>query len=168
LDSKIALDKTVKTAGMDVLSTHGSPGRVTLLGINGFPVELSAPIALSTNSERFLVASCSTACDAAAMQRLADRTGKIVGGYLHPVSFNEGTDFLTAIKWTWQEVDIVDDLGRINTVQRLLPQMAGEGGRMSVVPVWFVPQEAAAAFYQELRAAGYAVQQSEYLKDVIE
>jgi hypothetical protein len=39
---------------------------------------------------------------------------------------------------------------------------------MSVVPVWFVPQEAAAAFYQELRAAGYAVQQSEYLKDVIE
>ena len=37
---------------------------------------------------------------------------------------------------------------------------------MSVAPVWFVPQEAAAQFYQELRAAGYALQQLEYAKDI--
>ncbi len=44
--------------------------------------------------------------------------------------------------------------------------MVGEGVRMSVAPVWFVPQEAAAQFYQELRAAGYALQQVEYAKDI--
>ena len=123
---------------------------------------------MSTNGERFLVASCSTACDAAAMQRLADRTNKIVGGFEHPVGFLEGTDFLTALKFTWQEVDIVDDLGRIQTVQRLMPQMAGEGARMSVAPVWFVPQEAAAQLYQELRTAATALQQVEYAKDITE
>ncbi len=90
---KIAVANPAKTAGMDVLSTHGGPGRITLFGLNGAPVELSAPFALSTNGERFLVAACSTACDAAAMQRLADRTNKIVGGFQHPVGFLEGTDF---------------------------------------------------------------------------
>ena len=73
---------------MDVLSTHGGPGGIILFGLNGAPVELSAPFALSTNGERFLVAACSTACDAAAMQRLADRTNKIVGGFQHPVGFS--------------------------------------------------------------------------------
>ena len=70
------------------------------------------------------------------------------------------------MKFAWQELDRVDDLGHIHTVQRLMPQMVGEGARMSVAPVWFVPQEAAAQFYQELRAAGYALQQVEYAKDI--
>ena len=55
MDSKIAIKNPVTTAGMDVLSTHGSKGRVTLFGVGGVPVELTAPFALSTDAERFLV-----------------------------------------------------------------------------------------------------------------
>ena len=57
---------------------------------------------------------------------------------------------------------MADDLGRISTAQKPWPD-----GTM-VVPVWFVPQEAAAQLYQQLRIGGYSLQQAEDVRDIIE
>ena len=104
------------------------------------------------NREHFLFATCLTASDAAAMQRLANTTNKTVGGFEHLTSFDEGTDFLTANKWLSREV----------------PELAEGGGHVTVAPVWFVPDQQAAQYYQMLRVGGYGMQQSEHVKDLVE
>jgi RHS repeat-associated protein len=163
-DPKIALDNPVAPAGMDVAYTHGLPGKATQ-GRLPLPVELLARFAMRTNTERFLVYACLTACDAAAMQRLADRTNKTVGGFVDRVHASD--NFLNPIRFTLQEVDVPDDLGRIRTIRMSLPEVTEAGDYARVVPVWFVPDEYAAQFYQMLRIGGYGVQQSEHVKDLI-
>ena len=164
LDRTIRVQNPVATAGMDVLASHGLPGKVTLLGV--VPVQGIAWVAMITNSERFLVATCLTASDAAAMQRLANTTNKTVGGFEHITYFDEGTDFLTATKGVVQET--VDDLRRIRKVT--MPEVAEGGGYITVKPEWFVPdfESGAAQYYQMLRVGGYGMQQSEHVKDLVE
>ena len=164
VDKRIAVDNPVAVPTMDVLSTHGSrSGRVEVLGAM-VPVGATAPLVMATSSERFLVASCSVACDPAAMQSLANRTNTIIGGFLDPVSFDHGADFLVARKWAWQVVETpADEWGVISEVLKLQP---APGGAMSV-PVWFLPDEEAVKFFQMLRVGGYGAQQAEYAKDVV-
>lgn len=175
-DPKIALANPVALAGTDVLSTHGNVGSVTLYGgsvgpinVPGLPVPIgrAAGYAMSTNAEKLLFSTCLTACDAAAMQKFANVTNKTAGGFEHSISVEEGASFLSAIKNVLVEADVMDESGNIlRTIKIFVPEMVG-GDFVRVAPVWFKPDEAAAAYYEALRASGYVLRKSEGYRDVV-
>jgi hypothetical protein len=100
------------------------------------------------------------------MQKLANSTNKIVGGYEFPVAFEDGTDFLSGLKGVVQQVDVVDEFGRIET--KLMGILRPDQGLTRVQPVWFFPDKGAVLDYQALRVFGYTLQQAEYAKDIME
>jgi RHS repeat-associated protein len=170
--SKDVEETPAKLPSTTTLVTHGNEGTVKVYLIPAIPVSFNVPVrfiarfATSSSNPDFLIASCCTACDAEAMQELANATGKRVGGYTFTASFPAGTNYLTAIKMVEQDVPVIDELGNvIGTKLGWVPERTAEGDLVIGEPIWFKSDADGAIFYHALRYFGYAIQKSEDLKE---